>query len=396
MALDVAIVVVAAGRGHRAGAGLPKQYRLLAGRPLIAHTLSALVAAAPDALLQVVIHPEDEALFTAAVPFVEPQPINLCRPVHGCATRQASVHAGLEALAVSSRHLELVLIHDGARPFPSPSLIARAVAAGQRHGAAIPALPMSDTIAEVDGQGRIVATPDRSVLRAVQTPQAFRFELILAAHRNSAGRELTDDASVAALAGHDVHVFAGEAANMKVTTQADLAVAEARLMAGLDDIRIGQGYDVHAFGPGDHVILGGVKIAHSHGLVGHSDADVLIHAIVDALYGALAEADIGAHFPPSDPTWKGAASDVFLRHAVGRVRARGGVIAHIDATLVCEAPKLSPHREAIRARLAEIAGLPLGRVAIKATTSEGLGFTGRREGIAALALATVRLPGSVM
>ena len=165
--------------------------------------------------------------------------------------------------------------------------------------------------------------------------------------------------------------------------------------AGLDDIRIGQGYDVHAFGPGDHVILGGVKIAHSHGLVGHSDADVLIHAIVDALYGALAEADIGAHFPPSDPTWKGAASDVFLRHAVGRVRARGGMIAHIDATLVCEAPKLSPHREAIRARLAEIAGLPLGRVAVKATTSEGLGFTGRREGIAALALATVRLPGSV-
>ena len=181
---------------------------------------------------------------------------------------------------------------------------------------------------------------------------------------------------------------------MKVTTQADLAAAEARLIAGLGDIRIGQGYDVHAFGPGDHVVLGGVRIAHSHGLVGHSDADVLIHAIADALYGALAEADIGAHFPPSDPTWKGAASDIFLRHAVGRVRARGGMIAHIDATLVCEAPKLSPHREAIRARLAEIAGLPLARIAVKATTSEGLGFTGRREGIAALALATVRLPGA--
>jgi 2-C-methyl-D-erythritol 4-phosphate cytidylyltransferase/2-C-methyl-D-erythritol 2,4-cyclodiphosphate synthase len=392
---DIAIVVVAAGRGSRAGAGLPKQYRLLAGRPLIAHTLSALAAAAPDACLQVVIHPDDEALYAAAVQHLEPRPADLRRPVYGHATRQASVRAGLEALAESSPRPDLVLIHDGARPFPSPSLIARAIAAGRQHGAAIPVLPISDTIAEVDDGGRIVATPERSVLRAVQTPQVFRFELILAAHREAAGRELTDDASVAARAGQDVHVFAGEATNMKVTTEVDLAAAEARLTAGLGDIRSGQGYDVHAFGPGDHVFLGGVRIAHSHGLVGHSDADVLIHAIADALYGALAEADIGAHFPPSDPTWKGAASDIFLRHAVGRVRARGGMVAHIDATLVCEAPKLSPHREAIRARLAEIAGLPLERIAVKATTSEGLGFTGRREGIAALALATVRLPGAV-
>ncbi|HWG05709.1 MAG TPA: 2-C-methyl-D-erythritol 2,4-cyclodiphosphate synthase, partial [Beijerinckiaceae bacterium] len=267
-----------------------------------------------------------------------------------------------------------------------------AIAAGRLHGAAVPAVPISDTIAEVDASGRIVASPERSALRAVQTPQVFHFELILAAHRAAAGREMTDDASVAAFAGHEVHVFAGDAANMKVTTEADLATAERRLLASLEDVRTGQGYDVHAFGEGDHVVLGGVKIPHSQGLVGHSDADVLLHAIADAIYGALAEADIGAHFPPSDRTWKGAASDIFLRHAVDRVRARGGVIAHIDATLVCEAPKLSPHREAVRARIADIAGLPVGRIAVKATTSERLGFTGRREGIAAYALATVRLP----
>lgn len=395
MARNIAIVVVAAGRGSRAGGGLPKQYRHLAGRPLLAHTLSALAAAAPGAAIQVVIHPDDDALYASAMRHVEPLLGDLYRPVHGRATRQASVRAGLEALTETSQHPEIVLIHDGARPFPSPSLITSAIAAGRRYGAAIPALAISDTIAEVDGEGRVVATPARSALRAVQTPQVFQFELILAAHRAVAGRELTDDASVAALAGHEVHVFAGEAANMKVTTESDLATAEARLTGELGDMRIGQGYDVHAFGPGDHVVLGGLEIPHSHGLVGHSDADVLIHAIADALYGALAEADIGFHFPPSDPRWKGAASDIFLRHAVSRVRARGGMIAHIDATLVCEVPKLSPHRDAIRDRLAEITDVSMTRIAVKATTSEGLGFTGRREGIAALALVTVRLPAAI-
>jgi 2-C-methyl-D-erythritol 4-phosphate cytidylyltransferase/2-C-methyl-D-erythritol 2,4-cyclodiphosphate synthase len=338
-----------------------------------------------------VIHPDDEALYAAAVEHIEMPLGNLRPPVHGAATRQASVHAGLEALAATAPRPQLVLIHDGARPFPSPMLVGAAVEAGRKHAAAIPAVPISDTIAEVTTEGRVVATPERSVLRAVQTPQVFDFQLILTAHRAAAGRELTDDASVATLAGHEVHVFAGEMMNTKVTTEADLTAAEERLAAGLD-IRIGQGYDVHAFGEGDHVVLGGVRIPHSNGLVGHSDADVLIHAVADALYGALAEADIGAHFPPSDSTWKGAASDVFLRHAAGRVRTRGGMIAHIDATLVCEAPKLSPHRDAIRARLAEIASVSQDRIAVKATTSEGLGFTGRREGIAALAVATVRLP----
>ena len=231
-------------------------------------------------------------------------------------------------------------------------------------------------------------------LRAVQTPQAFRFDLILAAHRAAAlgASDLTDDAAVAEWAGHRVHVFAGEDSNMKVTTTKDLFAAEARLLRDLADIRTGQGYDVHAFGPGGHVWLGGVKIEHDHGLVGHSDADVLSHAITDALLGALADGDIGSHFPPSDPQWRGAASRIFLAAAAAKVRSRGGVIAHIDATVVCERPKLGPHRDAIRKSIAEIVEIPLDRVAVKATTSERLGFTGREEGIASLAIATIRLP----
>ncbi len=237
--------------------------------------------------------------------------------------------------------------------------------------------------------------PLRAGLRAVQTPQAFRFPLIHDAHRaaQAAGAlALTDDAAVAEWAGHPVHVFEGDPANMKVTTPADVVAAEARLIGDCPDIRTGQGYDVHAFGPGDHVWLGGLKVPHGRGLVGHSDADVLSHAITDAIYGALGDGDIGSHFPPSDPQWKGADSTIFLAAAAAAVRARGGMIAHIDATVVCETPKVGPHREAIRARIAEVVQLPLDRVAVKATTSERLGFTGREEGMAALAIATVRLP----
>lgn len=274
-------------------------------------------------------------------------------------------------------------------------LVQRAVEAAKTHGAAIPGVAFTDTIKEVNSQASVISTVPRGRLRAVQTPQAFRFELILAAHRKAASAgnlELTDDAAVAAWAGHRVHVFEGEASNMKVTTGEDLALAEARLMRNLADVRIGQGYDVHALGPGDHIWLGGLKIEHDHGLVGHSDADVLSHAITDALLGALADGDIGLHFPPSDPQWRGAASRIFLAAAAAKVRARGGVIAHIDATLVCERPKIGPHRDAIRASIAKIVEIPLDRVAIKATTSEGLGFTGREEGIASLAVATIRLP----
>ena len=254
---------------------------------------------------------------------------------------------------------------------------------------------MSDTIKQVDPEGRVIAAPPRSALRAVQTPQAFRFDMILKAHRRAAAAgltDLTDDVAVAEWAGETAFVFEGDSANLKVTTMRDLRAAEARMTASASETRVGQGFDVHAFAPGDHVWLCGVKIAHAQGLSGHSDADAALHALADAIYGALAEDDIGAHFPPSDPKWKGAASRAFLAHAVERVRARGGFYIHLDATLDCEAPKIGPHREAMRARVARIASIDIGRVAVKATTRERLGFTGRGEGMACLAAATLRLP----
>jgi 2-C-methyl-D-erythritol 4-phosphate cytidylyltransferase/2-C-methyl-D-erythritol 2,4-cyclodiphosphate synthase len=308
--------------------------------------------------------------------------------------RQDSVRAGVEALAPLAP--EIVLIHDAARPFADTTLIGRAIAAAQAHGAAVPGAPLADTVKEIDAEGFVAATPERAKLRAVQTPQAFRFPLIRAAHRAAAdsGREYTDDAMMAEAAGHKVFVFEGSARNFKLTTPEDFVRATTEMLNALPDVRMGQGYDVHAFDAGDHVWLGGVAIPHSHKLAGHSDADVLMHAITDAVLGAIAAGDIGAHFPPSDPQWKGAASKIFLAHACDLVRARGGMIAHIDATVICEAPKVGPHRDAIRASLADIMGLDVGRVAIKATTTEKLGFTGRREGIAALAIATVRLPGA--
>lgn len=390
------ILVVAAGRGTRAGAVLPKQYLRLAGRSLLTHTLARLLDADPEARVLVVIHPADRHLYEESVAEIETtSSARLLAPAVGGATRQDSVRAGLAALAALPDRPALVLIHDGARPFPTPGLILRAKTAAARDGAAVPALPVTDTIKQIDGTGRIVATPERARLRTVQTPQAFRFDLIYAAHqaaKTAGARDLTDDAAIAEWAGHPVHVFEGDPGNMKVTSPEDVAAAEARLLRDCPDVRMGQGYDVHAFGPGDHVWLGGLKVAHSKGLVGHSDADVLSHAITDALYGALGDGDIGSHFPPSDPQWKGADSSIFLAAAAEAVRARGGMIAHIDATVVCETPKVGPHRDAIRARIAEVVNLPLDRVAVKATTSERLGFTGREEGIATLAIATVRLP----
>ena len=390
----MAILVVAAGRGLRAGPGLPKQYRDIASRPLLAYTLDTLLTSAPDASVLCVIHPDDRPYYEQATAHLRAdQRARLREPAKGGATRQASVRSGLEAL--SGNPPGIVLIHDGARPFVSADLIARAGTAAQQHGAAVPGLAPTDTVKQVDGSNRIIATPARDSLRLVQTPQAFRFDLILAAHRRAAaaGQDgLTDDAAIAEWAGHEVYVFEGEASNMKITRSEDLIAAEARLVRELVDVRMGQGFDVHAFGPGDHVWLGCHKIAHDHGLLGHSDADVLSHAITDALLGAIGEGDIGSHFPPSDPQWRGAASSIFLAAAAQKVRERGGMIAHIDATVICERPKIGPHRDAIRARVAEVAGVSLERVAIKATTSEHLGFTGREEGMAALAIATVRLP----
>jgi len=390
----VSLVVVAAGRGTRLGGDEPKQYRTCAGKPLLCHTLEALAAAHAFCAATVVIHPDDRARYEGAVRMLSPAGAGaLGPPALGAPTRQASVLAGLEAQVGAVP--DLVLIHDAARPFPSAALVARAIAAAAQFGAAAPGLTPSDTLKQVDAAGVVVATPDRTALRLVQTPQGFAFQSILAAHRRAVQAGivgLTDDAAVAEWAGQAVRIFAGDPANMKVTAAGDLRDAEARLFGLTPDVRVGQGFDVHAFAPGDHVWLGGVKIPHDFALLGHSDADVALHAITDALLGAIGEGDIGAHFPPSDPQWRGAPSALFLEDAARRVRERGGVIAQIDATLVCEAPRIGVHRDAMRARIAAIVCVEIGRVAVKATTSEGLGFTGRREGIACMASATVRLP----
>ncbi len=387
---EVAAVVVAAGRGTRIGGDLPKQFRQIGGATLLRRTLSLLVDHPSIGSVQPVIRAEDRDLFAA-----ESAGIATLPPTLGGATRQASVRAGLEALV--ARAPELVLVHDAARPFATPALIARAIEAAAKTGAAVPGLAVADTVKRVDAEGTVEATLERAGLRLIQTPQAFAFEPLLAAHRRaaSAGRDdFTDDAALAEWAGMKVAVFPGEAGNIKVTHAEDFARAEATLAAALGDVRTGTGIDVHAFGPGDHVMLGGVAIAHTQALTGHSDADVVLHALTDAILGALADGDIGAHFPPSDPQWRGASSDRFLRFAVERVAARGGRIAHLDVTVVCEAPKIGPHRDALRASIAHLAGLALDRVAVKATTSERLGFTGRGEGIACYATATVRLPWS--
>jgi len=389
---DVAAVIVAAGRGVRAGGDLPKQFLQIGGEIMLRRTLSMFVEAENVGRVLPVIHPEDIALFQAAA-----ANMTMLTPAFGGATRQASVRAGLEAL--SARPPDIVLIHDAARPFATRELIARAIAATQRTGAAIPTLPVTDTVKSVDAQGLVDQTLDRNALRLVQTPQAFAFAPLLAAHRRAAaeGREdFTDDAALAEWAGMQVAVFAGEPGNIKITSPEDFARSEAMQFAALGDVRIGNGIDVHAFGPGDHVTLGGIRIAHDQSLIGHSDADVALHALTDAILGALADGDIGAHFPPSDPQWRGAASDRFLSFAVERVGKRGGRIAHLDLTIVCEAPRIGPQRDAMRARIAELAHIGIGRVAVKATTSEKLGFTGRGEGIAAYATATVRLPWSAL
>jgi len=385
---QVAAVVVAAGQGLRAGGEIPKQFRRIAGETLLERSLSAFAEAPDVTFVQPVIRPDDVALVRRLT-----RGMNVLEPVAGGATRQASVRAGLEALVSCTP--DIVLVHDAARPFASASLITRAIAAAEKTGAAIPALPVTDTVKRIDNTGTIEATLDRNSIRLVQTPQAFAFPALFDAHRRALAQgrdDFTDDAALAEWAGIKVSVFAGEPGNIKFTTPEDFARAEAIQSAGLGDVRTGSGLDVHAFGPGDHVTLGGIRIPHIQALTGHSDADVALHALTDAILGALADGDIGAHFPPSDPQWRGASSDRFLTFAVERVRARGGRIAHLDLTIVCEAPRIGEHRDRMRANIANLAGIGIARVGVKATTSEKLGFTGRGEGIAAYATATIRLP----
>lgn len=391
-----AAIIVAAGRGTRAGGPLPKQYQTIGGVSVLRRTLEAFASHPAVEHVVAVIHPDDLGRFEeAAAGLPKMLATKMLPPAFGGATRQASVLAGLEALADSGP--DTVLVHDAARPFTSPALIARAVEAGATHGAAVPAVAVTDTVKVVDGAGIVAQTLDRASLRAVQTPQAFRYPAFAAVHRKAAEAgvdTLTDDAAVMEWAGLPVATFEGETGNVKLTSADDILKADSAAFARLLDVRTGSGFDVHAFGPGDHVMLGGVAIPHPFGLAGHSDADVGLHALTDALLGALCDGDIGAHFPPSDPQWKGATSDRFLAFAAQRVRERGGLIAHLDLTLICEAPKVGPHRDAVRAEVARIAGVPQSRVSVKATTTEKLGFTGRREGIAALASATIRLPFS--
>jgi len=394
--MSVAALIVAAGRGVRAGDGLPKQYRSLAGRTILARTLETFLRHPKVDMTLVVIHPDDEHFYRHTIAQLESHGASLSAPpAHGGETRQDSVHRGLEALA--QRAPDLVLVHDAARPFVDTDFIDRAIAAGKASGAAVPGSPVSDTIKVVNEQGKVLLTPDRSTLRAIQTPQAFRFDTLLDAHRRAAAEDLhgfTDDGALIEWVGLPVHVFDGNVRNVKLTHGADVEAAEDRLKgrAMTYVTRLGTGFDVHAFADGDHVWLGGVKVPHERGVEAHSDGDVILHALTDAVLGALAEGDIGTHFPPSDPQWRGASSDRFLAHAVALVRMRGGIVDHLDATLLCERPKLGPHRDAIRARIAEIAGLRIDQVSVKATTTEKLGFTGRGEGIAAQAAATIRLP----
>jgi 2-C-methyl-D-erythritol 4-phosphate cytidylyltransferase/2-C-methyl-D-erythritol 2,4-cyclodiphosphate synthase len=371
--MTVAAIIVAAGRGTRAGGTVPKQWQLLAGQPVVRHSIRAFAGLADQVIL--VVHPDDVAR-------AAPMEVQL---VEGGATRDASVRNALNHLAGTGT--SRVLIHDGARPLVSPALITRLIGALDQSVAAAPAVPVTDALWRGDDL-RVTGTQDRTGLWRAQTPQAFHFDAILAAHRAHPGGA-ADDVEVARAAGLDVMIVQGDEDNLKLTFAADFARAERILKGRSMDIRVGNGFDVHAFGPGDHVCLCGVRVPHGKGLVGHSDADVGMHALTDAIYGALAEGDIGQHFPPSDPQWKGAESHIFLRHAADRAAQRGFAIAHADVTLICEQPKIGPHAGPMRAALAAIMGIAPDRISVKATTSERLGFTGREEGIAALATATL-------
>src|SRR5256885_14916573 len=358
-----AAILVAAGRGLRAGAGGPKQYRTVGGQTVIFRAMAAFCHHPDVATVQPVVNPDDVALFNAAVASLRHAP-----PANGGATRQASVHAGLESLV--GEKPDIVLIHDAARPFVTPAVISGAIDAAGRTGAAVPAISVTDTIKQVGDTGDVEATPDRASLRIAQTPQAFRFDVILDAHRRAArdGRsDFTDDAALAEWAGLTVATFEGDPANMKLTTPEDFVREEARLGAMLGDVRTGNGYDVHAFGEGDHLMICGVRVPHSKGFLAHSDGDVGLHALVDAILGALADGDIGSHFPPSDPQWKGAASDKFLQYAVDRVGSRGGGNVHPRVAAGLGRAEDGPLPGAMGGRNGEITRLDASRVAGEAT-----------------------------
>lgn len=381
--MTVTAIIVAAGRGMRAGGDLPKQYQSVAGAPLLRHAVLRLLGQPAITAVHVVIDPDDRALYDAAV-----AGLAVGEAIAGGATRQASARAGLEALAADPPLI--VMIHDAARAFVPDAVIAGLVAAfdDPEIDGAVPGLAVIDSLRR--GSRTYEATIDRDALWRVQTPQAFRYPALLAAHR-AASDGATDDLAIAMAAGLCVAVTPGNERAFKVTEAADFAKAEAMITQPKSS-RAAGGFDVHRFGPGDHVWLCGVRIAHTHGLIGHSDADAGLHALTDALLGTIAAGDIGDHFPPSDPQWRGAASDLFLAHAAALVRAAGGIIDHVDVTLICEHPKIGPHRSAMRNRIADILGLAVTRVSLKATTTELLGFTGRSEGLAAQAMASVRLP----
>ncbi len=380
---ETVALIVAAGRGERVGGAVPKQYRILAGKPVLRWTADAFARHAMVNQLRIVIGADDEQRYLTAV-----AGLSLAPPIAGGATRQDSVRNGLEALAGSPP--ERVLIHDGARPLVSAALIGRVVDALDTNDAAAPFVPVADTLRRKRSAGYEIV-PREDLLRA-QTPQGFRFAKILEAHRAFASSSATDDLQLAERAGLSIAAVAGEEMNVKLTTPEDFTLGERLASSTLADIRTGTGFDAHGFADGDHVWLCGVKIPHDRGLAGHSDADAGLHALTDAILGAISAADIGAHFPPSDERWRGASSHVFLARAASMVRDLGGVISHADVTLICERPKISPHRDAMRARIAEILEIDIARISVKATTTDGLGFTGRREGIAAQAVATIRLP----
>jgi 2-C-methyl-D-erythritol 4-phosphate cytidylyltransferase/2-C-methyl-D-erythritol 2,4-cyclodiphosphate synthase len=380
-------LIVAGGRGSRFGGPLPKQYALLAGQPVLRRTLTVFRTAPGIDRIQVVIGPGDEAHYRTAITGFDLPP-----PVEGGASRQHSVLNGLEALAAQPP--DLVAIHDAARPFVRPADIAACLKALSAPGVdgAVLGVPLADTLKRADPGGAISETVPRAQLWRAQTPQVFRYAALLEAHRAAAplgsdeATALTDDAAVAERAGLRVVMVAGHDDNRKITTAQDLR------QAATMETRTAFGFDVHGFGPGNAVMLGGVAIPHAQTLAGHSDADVALHALTDAVLGTIGAGDIGHHFPPSDARWRGVSSDRFLRHAVELLTARQGRIVHLDLTIICEAPRIGPHRAAMIESVARIAGVEPSRVSVKATTTEGLGYTGRREGIAAHGVATVELP----
>ncbi|WP_240309476.1 MULTISPECIES: bifunctional 2-C-methyl-D-erythritol 4-phosphate cytidylyltransferase/2-C-methyl-D-erythritol 2,4-cyclodiphosphate synthase [Sphingomonas] len=375
----VTALIVAAGRGSRLGGDTPKQFRALGGKPTVRRAVEPFLAHPRVGAVRVVVGPDQQVQAAAAL-----TGLGVGDLILGGSERADSVRAGLAAIGSG-----VVLIHDAARPFCPPEVIDRLLAALAGADGAVPVLPVADTLAKGDRELR--GTVNRTNLLRVQTPQAFHVEDLIYAMDEAGRSAATDESTVLQNAGLRVATVAGDEMLHKLTDTRDWERAEMMLASQLS-VRTGMGFDVHAFeGPGP-LVMGGVEIAHAHGLAGHSDADVVLHALTDALLGAAALGDIGQHFPPSDPQWKGASSDRFLRHAVDLIEGRGGRIDHLDCTIICEAPKVGPHRSAIQARVAEIAGVRPERVSIKATTTERLGFTGRGEGIAAQAVATIRLP----